>query len=115
LSSISRKAREFSINDGDPENEAVCEVEQRLAGRPDPAIDSHFEYGSRAGWWRDHGGARSAPRTGDGEFERPRRRALPLLAQDAVRRGHEVSAHAGDGKGMPVWMRQRNATVLRAP
>ena len=43
---------EFSINDGDPENEAVYEIEQRLAGRPDPAIDSHFEYGSRAGWWR---------------------------------------------------------------
>ena len=43
---------EFSINDGDCENEAVCEIEQRLAGRPDPAIDSHFEYGSRARWWR---------------------------------------------------------------
>ena len=43
---------EFSISDGDPENEAVYEIEQRLAGRPDPAIDSHFEYGSRAGWWR---------------------------------------------------------------
>jgi allantoinase len=34
---------EFSINDGDPENEAVYEIEQRLAGRPDPTIDSHFE------------------------------------------------------------------------
>src|SRR5437762_13901458 len=43
---------EFSISDGDPENEAVYEIEQRLAGRPDPAIDSHFEYSSRAGWWR---------------------------------------------------------------
>src|ERR1700736_4984069 len=43
---------EFSVADGDPENEAVYEIEQRLAARPDPAIDSHFEYGSRAGWWR---------------------------------------------------------------
>src|SRR3984893_8591396 len=41
---------EFSVTDGDPENEAVYEIEQRLAGRSDPAIDSHFEYGSRAGW-----------------------------------------------------------------
>src|ERR1700693_4053693 len=40
---------EFSVTDGDPENEAVYEIEQRLAGRPDPAIDSHFQYGSRAG------------------------------------------------------------------
>jgi hypothetical protein len=30
---------EFSINDGDPENEAVYEIEQRLAGRPDPGRD----------------------------------------------------------------------------
>ena len=43
---------EFSVTDGDLENEAVYEIEQRLASRPDPAIDSHFEYGSRAGWWR---------------------------------------------------------------
>ena len=40
---------EFSVTDGDRENEAVYEIEQRLAGRADPAIDSHFEYGSRAG------------------------------------------------------------------
>src|SRR6202043_1165397 len=43
---------EYSIADGDSENEAVYEIEQRLIGQPDPAIDSHFEYGSRAGWWR---------------------------------------------------------------
>jgi hypothetical protein len=43
---------EFSVSDGDPENEAVYEIEQHLVGRPDPAVDSHFEYGSRAGWWR---------------------------------------------------------------
>src|SRR5882724_4357543 len=29
---------EFSVTDGDPENEAVYEIEQRLASRPDPAI-----------------------------------------------------------------------------
>ena len=27
---------EFSISDGDPENEAVYEIEQRLVGQPDP-------------------------------------------------------------------------------
>src|SRR5437868_6769317 len=66
---------EFSITDGDPENEAVYEIEQRLAGRPDPAIDSHFEYGSRAGWWRimevlgQHGAPATVSSSG------PRRRA----------------------------------------
>jgi peptidoglycan/xylan/chitin deacetylase (PgdA/CDA1 family) len=81
------------VTDGDPENEAVYEIEQRLAGRPDPAIDSHFEYGSRAGWWRimevlgQHGALATVSSSGQA-VER-----LPLLAQDAVRRGHEISAH----------------------
>src|SRR6201993_2809712 len=84
---------ELSISDGDPENEAVYEIEQRLAGRPDPAIDSHFEYGSRAGWWRimEVLGQHGAPATVSSSGRAVER--LPLLAQDAVRRGHEVSAH----------------------
>jgi peptidoglycan/xylan/chitin deacetylase (PgdA/CDA1 family) len=84
---------EYSIADGDGENEAVYEIEQRIVGRPDPAIDSHFEYGSRAGWWRimdvlrDHR-ARATVSASGRAVER-----LPLLARDAVDRGHEVSAH----------------------
>jgi peptidoglycan/xylan/chitin deacetylase (PgdA/CDA1 family) len=90
---------EFSVTDGDAENEAVYEIEQRLAGRPDPAIDSHFEYGSRAGWWRimevlrEHG----APATVSSSGRAVER--LPLLAQDAARRGHEVSAHGWRWEG----------------
>src|SRR5260370_26222513 len=92
---------EFSVTDGDPENEAVYEIEQRLAGRPDPAIDSHFEYGSRAGWWRimEVLGQFAAPATVSSSGRAVQR--LPLLAQDAVRRGHEVSA--------PGWRREGDA------
>jgi peptidoglycan/xylan/chitin deacetylase (PgdA/CDA1 family) len=84
---------EYSVADGDSENEAVYEIEQRLVGRPDPTIDSHFEYGSRAGWWRimdvlERHGAKATVSASGRAVER-----LPLLAQDAVRRGHEVSAH----------------------
>ena len=77
---------EFSVSDGDPENEAVYEIEQRLAGRSDPAIDSHFEYGSRAGWWRimEVLGQFGAPATVGSSGRAVER--LPLLAQDAVRR-----------------------------
>src|SRR5205809_5384953 len=83
---------EFSVTDGDPENEAVYEIEQRLAGRPDPAIDSHFEYGSRAGWWRimEVLGQHSAPATVCSCGRAVER--LRLLAEDAVLRGHVVSA-----------------------
>src|ERR1700730_10476604 len=66
---------EFSVTDGDPENEAVYEIEQRLAGRSDPAIDSRImevlgEFGAPA---TVSSGGRAVER-------------LPLLAQDAVRR-----------------------------
>ena len=90
---------EFSVTDGDPENEAVYEIEQRLAGRSDPAIDSHFEYGSRAGWWRiiELLGQFGAPATVSSSGRAVER--LPLLAQDAVRRGHEVSAHGWRWEG----------------
>jgi peptidoglycan/xylan/chitin deacetylase (PgdA/CDA1 family) len=84
---------EYSIADGDSENEAVYEIDQRLVGRRDPAIDSHFEYGSRAGWWRimrvlEKHGAKATVSACGRAVER-----LPLLAADAVRRGHEVAAH----------------------
>src|ERR1700758_2937221 len=94
-----QEGAEFSISDGDHENEAVYEIEQRLAGRPDPAIDSHFEYGSRAGWWRimEVLGQHGAPATVSSSGRAVER--LPLLAQDAVRRGHEVSAHGWRWEG----------------
>ena len=90
---------EFSVTDGDTENEVVYEIEQPILGQPNPAIDSHFEYGSRAGWWRimevleQH----KAPVTVSSSGRAVER--LPLLAQDAVRRGHEISAHGWRWEG----------------
>jgi peptidoglycan/xylan/chitin deacetylase (PgdA/CDA1 family) len=90
---------EFSVSDGDTGNEAVYEIEQPLIGQPNPAIDSHFEYGSRAGWWRIMGllGQHSAAVTVSSSGRAVER--LPLLAQDAVRRGHEISAHGWRWEG----------------
>ena len=83
---------EFSVADGDGHNEAVYEVIDRQAGI-DPCIDSHFEFGTRVGWWRladlfaRHGVPFTLSACG-AAVER-----LPWLPQDAVRRGHEVSGH----------------------
>lgn len=83
---------EFSVTDGDPGNEAVYEVIDRREG-PDPCIDSHFEYGTRAGWWRimdlfaRHGFPLTVSACGAAVAR------SPFLAADAVARGHEVSAH----------------------
>lgn len=83
---------EYTITDGDERNESVYEV---VAGRPDadPCIDSHFEYATRVGWWRladcfaEHRACFTLSSCGRA-VERS-----PWLAQDAVARGHEVSAH----------------------
>ena len=84
---------ELAISDGDDRNEAIYEVEHRLDGLPDPCIDSHFEYGARAGWWRvmdllDAHGVKATVSACGRAVER-----TPAFAQDAVARGHEVSAH----------------------
>lgn len=83
---------EFSMRDGDAHNEAVYEVIDRQP-RPDPCIDSHFEFGTRVGWWRiaDLFAAHGVPFTLSSCGAAVER--LPWLAQDAVQRGHEVSAH----------------------
>lgn len=84
---------EFSISDGDDHNEAVYEVEHRLEDLPDPCIDSHFEYGARAGWWRviDAFAAHNVSATISACGRAVERN--PALAKDATRRGHEVAAH----------------------
>jgi allantoinase len=83
---------EFTVSEGDAVNESTYEVEHRLPG-PDPCIESHFEYGTRSGWWRimdllDAHGAKITVSCCGRAVERS-----PGLAQDAVQRGHEVSAH----------------------
>ncbi len=83
---------EFSVADGDERNEAVYEV---IDPRPgwDPCIDSHFEYGTRAAWWRIANlfERYNAPMTLSACGRAVER--SPWLAKDAVAAGHEVSAH----------------------
>jgi len=105
---------EFSVSDGDPENEAVYEIEQRLAGRPDPAIDSHFEYGSRAGWCRimEVLGQHGAPATvsSSGRVSSGCRYWRRMRCAAAMR----FRPMAGAGKGTLIWMSPRNATASHA-
>lgn len=86
------ESAEYSVRGGDARNEGVYEV-NRLLTEPDTCIDRHFEYGTRAGWWRlmdclaAHGVAATVSTCGLAA-ER-----LPQLVADAVARGHEISAH----------------------
>ncbi|MFA6266852.1 MAG: polysaccharide deacetylase family protein [Pseudolabrys sp.] len=83
---------EYSVSEGDAVNEGIYEVDHRLAG-PDPCIESHFDYGTRAGWWRimdllDTYGVKVTVSACGRAVER-----TPELARNAVARGHEVAAH----------------------
>lgn len=84
---------ELSLADGDATNESVHEVTQAVLGAPDLCLASHFEYGTRVGYRRI---ADVVAETGVPMTLNACARSLvgvPWLAQDAVARGHEISAH----------------------
>ena len=106
---------EFTVSEGDPHNETVYEVVDRQTGE-DPGIESHFEYGTRVGWWRiaEIAATHGAPLTLSACGRAVER--SPWLARDAARRGHEVAAHGYRWEthaGMPIDVERRNiaATV----
>ncbi|WP_244490735.1 polysaccharide deacetylase family protein [Aureimonas frigidaquae] len=84
---------ELSIGMGDERNEHVYEAVERVDDVPDLCMESHFEYGTRAGWPRIRNAlaSRSIPATLNANG-----RALalsPWIAEEAVSDGHEVAAH----------------------
>ncbi|KAI3603835.1 Uricase (urate oxidase) (plasmid) [Cupriavidus necator H850] len=84
---------EFAIGEGDGRNEAVYEVIDRIDRHPDPCLQSHFDYGIRAGWRRvmDIFAEFGVPVTVSACGRAAER--LPSLVREAVALGHEVSAH----------------------
>ncbi len=84
---------ELSLADGDERNESVHEIVEEVAGAPDLCMESHFEYGTRAGYWRI---MRVLERYGVAATINATARAVarsPWLAADAGKRGHELGAH----------------------
>ena len=43
---------EMSLSAGDAFNEKVYEVTDEVSGVADRCMESHFEYGTKAAWWR---------------------------------------------------------------
>lgn len=85
---------ELSVSLGDERNESVYDIVEEVVGAPDPAKDTHFEYGSRAGYWRIMD---EFDRFGFKAQMNCCARALslsPWLARDAVSRGHEIGCHS---------------------
>ena len=84
---------EMSLSAGDPFNEKAYEVTDEVTGVPDRCMESHFEYGTKAAWWRI---ADALERLGVPATVSTCGRAAelsPWLIEDAVKRGHEISCH----------------------
>ena len=84
---------ELSLSSGDERNESVYEVQQELVGARDYCMESHFEYGSRAGYWRimrlfEQYGAKITLNLCARTLV-----ASPWLAQHAIAHGHEIMCH----------------------
>ncbi|MCY4452395.1 MAG: polysaccharide deacetylase family protein [Immundisolibacterales bacterium] len=90
---------ELFVGDGDERNESIHEIMQVVQGVPDFCMASHFEYGTRAGYWRiadllDRYGVRATFSSSGRAVERN-----PWLARDALERGHEIAAHGWRWEG----------------
>lgn len=84
---------EMTVSSGDGRNEWRHEIDQEIVGARDFALESHFEFGSRVGYWRimrlfDQFKVASTFNVCARAFER-----TPWLAADAIARGHEIMCH----------------------
>jgi allantoinase len=97
---------ELSLARGDERNEHVYEIAEKIEGVPDACMESHFAYGTRAGWPRIRAllkkyGVRATINACG------RAAAIsPWLAAEAVADGHEVSSHG--------WRWERQAEMSEA-
>jgi len=84
---------ELSLSRGDERNEHIYEAVEKVEGLPDLCMESHFAYGTRAGWPRIRA---LLKRYGVGATLNACGRAIaisPWVAAEAVADGHEVSSH----------------------
>ncbi len=93
---------ELNLAMGDERNEAIYEVTDLVEGAPNLCMESHFTYGTRAGWPRVRAALK---RHGVAATMNCCARAAalsPWLIREAVADGHEISAHGWR------WERQAN-------
>lgn len=84
---------ERAVSRGDAINEPLFSLIGDIPGKPNLTMESHFDYGTRAGYWRTFGvlekyGVAATLNAGAEALE-----LSPWLPEDALKRGHELSAH----------------------
>lgn len=97
---------ELSLSMGDERNEPIYEVVDHIERVPDLCMESHFGYGTRAGWPRIRAALK---RHGARATMNCCARSVaysPWLAKEAVADGHEISSHG--------WRWERQAHMSEA-
>jgi allantoinase len=84
---------ELSLGDGDERNEGIYEAVEQIDGARDLCMESHFEYGPRAGWPRIRDALRSRGIPATLNACGRALEATPWIGAEAVADGHEVAAH----------------------
>lgn len=84
---------ELAIGQGDERNEGVYEVVDEITGVRDLCMESHFEYGTRAGWPRIRKALKAHGVHGTVNAIGRSLMLSPWLAEQAVADGHEIAAH----------------------
>lgn len=84
---------EQALTHGDERNEHVYDMVETMNDAPNLTMESHFDYGSRAGYWRivrilERYGATCTVNACAEAVERN-----PAIAADALARGYEMSCH----------------------
>lgn len=97
---------ELSLTSGDERNEHIYEAVERVEGAPDPCMESHFEYGPRAGWPRIRAALRDRGVPATLNACGRALEATPWIATEAVGDGCEVAAHG--------WRWERHAAMDEA-
>jgi peptidoglycan/xylan/chitin deacetylase (PgdA/CDA1 family) len=97
---------EATLSLGDPRNERVYEVTDEVTGVADRCMESHYEYGTKAGYWRiirvfDRWGVKATFSTCGLAAS-----VSPWLVRDAFDKGHEISCHG--------WRWEKHANLSEA-
>ena len=84
---------ERAVSRGDDRNEPVYDMIEDIVGQPNLTMESHFDYGTRAGYWRIVRVLKEHSATCTLNACAEALELSPWLAKDAIERGFEIACH----------------------
>ena len=104
---------EYAVSRGDDRNELIYEMIQEPGPEPDLAMESHFDYGPRAGYWRIARVLRRYGATCTLNFCAEALERTPWIAEDGLAHGYEIGCH-GDRWASPRGLSEGEEAVMIA-